>query len=249
MKVAHEPKGSKEWMRVRELRRVAGWIFAVECVLLAASVWMIHYPPNYGEDFIHGGNTSPPLTAVAVCAFYFAVISTLGIAWWTIGKERPSSRFWGVAASIASLFSYVDPSYFYQIQRRGVWVHWAICVLGLISFLAPQAHSSGRVIADDRLDSQVPNAGKCYLWGVVFPLVYLLTQRRSDQNFYLRFHCIQCLTLYSLGALSIVFEKIWQGAGLVLGVILASYFIALYKAERHKRFRLPLIGAFAEWLS
>jgi uncharacterized membrane protein len=236
---------------VWRLRKLVCWIFAIECFLFATVAWIIHYPPQYGQPFIRGGDASSPFTIIEVCVFYFVVISTLGVAWWATWKEKASSWVWGIAASIVSLFVYMDPSYWYQIQRKGVWVHWAICLLGLIAFLAPHPERSAIDARRERLDGEVPNAGKCYSWGVVFPLLYLLTRRRNRQNAFLRFHCIQCLILFSLGALCSFFHKGWLGdvSAVAFLVVFVSYFVALFNAAQHKQFRLPLVSALAEFLT
>lgn len=228
-----------------------GWIFAIECFFFAFLVWIIHYPPQYGQPFISGGDASPLPSIIEVCAFYFVVIFTTGIAWWTTWKEKGSAWIWGIAASIVSLFWYADPSYWYQIHRRGVWVHWAICLLGLIAFIAPPPERPATNARRDRLDDELPNAGICYAWGIVFPVVYLFTRRRDRQNAFLRFHCIQCLILFTLGALCNVSRKGWAGdvSSVAFLVIFVCYFIALFKAGQHKQFRLPLISALAERLT
>jgi uncharacterized membrane protein len=236
---------------VLKLRKLVGWIFAIECFFFASVAWIIHYPPQYGQPFVRGGVASPPLTIIEVCAFYFAVTCTLGIASWTTLKGKSSSTGWGIAASIVSLFVYMDPSYWYQIQRKGVWVHWAICLLGLIAFLVPQQELPETDASQDRINNELPNAGICYATGVVFPLIYLFTRRRNRQNAYLRFHCIQCLILFSLGALCSFIRTGWPQdvSAVVLLAVVVSYFVALSKAAGHKQFRLPLISALAECLT
>ncbi|WP_348265286.1 hypothetical protein P8935_12235 [Telmatobacter sp. DSM 110680] len=233
------------------LRKIMAWIFAIECFFFASVVWITHYPPQYGQPFILGGDASPLLTVVEVCAFYFIVIFALGVAWWTTWKEKASARIWGITASIVSLFWYQDPSYWYQIHRQGVWVHWAICLLGLIAFIAPQPERRATDARRDRLGDDLPNAGICYAWGVVFPVVYLFTRARNRQNAFLRFHCIQCLILFALGGLCNVSRKGWLGdvSGVAFLVIFVCYFIALSQAAQHKQFRLPLISMLAERLT
>lgn len=92
--------------------------------------------------------------------------------------------------------------------------------------------------------------GICYAWGIVFPVPYLFTRRRNRQNPFLRFHCIQCLILFPLGALCNVAQKGWLGnvSAVAFLVILVCYFVALSKAARHEQFRLPLVSALAERL-
>lgn len=234
------------------LRKPLAWLFAFECFFFAFVVWIVHYPPQHGQPFIDGGDASSLLTTIEVCAFYFVVISVPGIAWWTIWKERASSRIWGIAASITSLFVYSQPNYWYQIQRQGVWVHWAICLLGLTAFLAPQpeprkAHTSG-----DQHDEEVPNGGVCYAFGIVFPLIYLLTVRRDRQNPFLCFHCIQCFLLFlAFEPLLIYTESHPHGLISEIGFLLfiVIWVVTLIQAHRRKRFHLPIIGSIAERLS
>jgi transposase len=152
---------------------LAGWVDAAselvaplvdeisKHVLLA---WIIHFPPQNGQTFLNGGDASPLLTIIGVCAFYFVVIVTTGIAAWTTWKEKASSRIWGIAASIVSLFWYMDPSYWYQIHRKGVCVHWAIFLAGLIVFIAPppKAYTSS-----DQSVRNVPMHSESYsLWPI-----------------------------------------------------------------------------------
>lgn len=240
----------ESWCDVWRLRKLFCWVFAIECFFFALVVWIIHYPPQYGQPFIRGGDASSWFTIIEVCAFYFAIISILGTAWWTTWKGKASSGIWGIAASVATLFVYADPSYWYQIHRRGVWVHWAICLLGLIAFIVPRPEQPRTDASRDRLGDEIPNAGICYAWGIVFPLVYLFTRRRNRQNAFLRFHCIQCLILFSLGALCSLFRSGWPGdvSAVAFLVIFVGYFVALSTAVRHKQFRLPLISAIAERL-
>jgi uncharacterized membrane protein len=234
---------------VWRLRKPLGWVFAIECFFFAILVWILHYPPERGRPFIRGGDASPTLTVVEVSAFYCVVISVLGVAWWTIWKEMTSCRIWGIAGSIVSLFVYVDPSYWYKIQRPGVWVHWTVCALGLLAFLIPESGHSAAPSRLDQTDEQLPNAVICYSWGILFPIAYLLTRRKEDQNTFLRFHCIQCLILFLLGALCYCLQgKGWRGEISAIGflALVVSYMVVSYNARQRRRFRLPLISAIAE---
>jgi uncharacterized membrane protein len=127
----------------------------------------------------------------------------------------------------------------------------AICLLGLIGSLTPQSERFVSDTSRDRLGVESPNAGICYAWGILFPLVYLLTRRRNRQDTSLRFHCIQCLILFLLMALCLPFHKGWWEniSAVAFPVFAVAYFVVLYKAVSHKRFRLPLISAFAEKLT
>jgi len=237
---------------VWRVRKVLGWIFAVACLFFAFFVWIFHYPPQHGQPFIDGGDASPLLTTIKVCAFYFVVISVPGVASWTIWKERASSRIWGIAASITSLFVYLQPNHWYQIQERGVWVHWAICLLGLIAFLAPQSERREAHTSRDQHDEEVPSGGGCYAFGILFPLVYLLTVRRDRQNPFLRFHCIQCFLLFLVLEPLLIYTTFHpRGPISEMGITLfiVTFFVTLVQAHRRKRFHLPIIGSIAERLS
>lgn len=239
---------------MRTLRKVMCWIFAIECLFYALVVWIVHYPPQYEQPFIRGGLASPPLVIIEVCAFYFGVLIALGSAWWTTWRGKASAWIWGVAASIASLFMYVDPSYWYQIQRKGVWPHWAICMLGLIAFLAPQSeHSAANPSHDDetkpRNDAQ--RGSICYVFGVLYPALYLLSVPRKKQDRFYRFHCFQCLFLFALlvplllaksGPVSYVSEFLCP-------ILLVGWIIALIQAQKGKMFHLPLLGYLADRLA
>ncbi len=233
------------------LRRAFGWVFAVECFLFALVTWIIHYPPQYGQPFILGGDASPTRMVIEICAFYFAVVFTLAMAWWTIWKERASSRIWGIAASVASLFTYVDPSYGYQIQRRGVWVHWAICLLGLVAFITPQVERPATDTDGELPGDELPNAGICYAFGVLYPVLYLLSVPRAKQNRFLRFHCFQCLFLFAIlvPLLSVTSGPVSRVSEIVGPVLFIAWIVAMIQASRRKMFRLPLFGNIADRLA
>ena len=239
---------------VRTLRKIMCWIFAIQCFFFALVVWIVHYPPQYGQTFIRGGLKSPLLTIIEVSSFYVAVIVTFGVAWWTNWKEKESYRVWGIAASILSLFMYVDPSYWYQIQRKGVWLHWAICLFGLATFLLPQPARS-EVISScyeaTRPRNDAHNGSICYSLGVLYPAIYLLSVPRSKQDRFYRFHCFQCLFLFALlGPLLPVRSGPVSYVSDVLCPILAvGWFIALVQAQKGRMFRLPVLGYFADRLA
>ena len=46
--------------------------------------------------------------------------------------------------------------------------------------------------------AEIPTGRICYVWGILFPLVYLLFIRRTRQDPFLRFHSMQCLLLAAM---------------------------------------------------
>jgi uncharacterized membrane protein len=96
----------------------------------------------------------------------------------------------------------------------------------------------------------LPSGGICYLFGVLFPLMYLLTRRRSQQSTFLRFHCIQCLILFLLWTpfmLLHIGSTYISSVGSLLGLV--GWLVAMIQAKREKLFHLPLIGWVAERLT
>ncbi len=47
-------------------------------------------------------------------------------------------------------------------------------------------------------NSEQPRGWACYIWGVLYPAVYLSSVPRDRQHPLLQFHCIQCLLLFGL---------------------------------------------------
>jgi uncharacterized membrane protein len=95
-----------------------------------------------------------------------------------------------------------------------------------------------------------PSGGICYLFGVLFPLLYLLSRRRNQQSPFLRFHCVQCLILFLLWTpfmLLRIGPAYISSIGSLLGLV--GWLVAMVQAERRKLFHLPVIGLVAERLT
>jgi len=111
-------------------------------------------------------------------------------------------------------------------------------------------------LSSDRLAyrgfGQTPNGAACYLFGILFPLTYLLSRPR-ERNDFLRFHCFQCLILFStVLPLMIIRDHVPRGeylASLLLVIWLFAWIISMIMAARQKMFHLPVIGELAEWLA
>ena len=98
------------------------------------------------------------------------------------------------------------------------------------------------------ISTEQPRGQYCYLWGILFPIIYLLSIRRDRQHPFLRFHCIQCLLLFAL----LIPLACWDGtqvskiASIAFLVLLVGWLVAMIQAGRRKMFKLPVLGSIAE---
>jgi uncharacterized membrane protein len=97
------------------------------------------------------------------------------------------------------------------------------------------------------ISTELPRGQRCYLWGVLFPVLYLSTVRRNRQHPFLRFHCIQCLLIFAL----LIPLAYWNDkhvsniASIGFVVLLVGWLVAMIQAGRRKMFKLPLLGEIA----
>jgi uncharacterized membrane protein len=108
----------------------------------------------------------------------------------------------------------------------------------------------GELAKQDSSTDSIPSGGICYLFGVLFPLLYLLSRRRNQQSTFLRFHCIQCLILFMLWVPFILWRigpTYISSIAFLLGLV--GWLVAMSQAKRRKLFHLPLIGWAAERLT
>jgi uncharacterized membrane protein len=96
--------------------------------------------------------------------------------------------------------------------------------------------------------AESPSGAICYLFGILFPLTYLLGTRRDRQKRFLRFHCIQCLVLFLLWT-PLLFAHRTALTSSVGSLLFVGWLVALIQAKRRKLFHLPLIGWLAERLT
>jgi uncharacterized membrane protein len=103
---------------------------------------------------------------------------------------------------------------------------------------------TGQTKSEDFCDGMI-----CYVFGVVFPLMYLFGTKRERQTRFLRFHCIQCLILFLFWTPFLLeHQRTWTYLiGSFFGF--AAWFVAIVQAKRHKLFRLPLAGWLADRLA
>jgi uncharacterized membrane protein len=87
----------------------------------------------------------------------------------------------------------------------------------------------------------------------LFPLLYLLAVPHK-RNPFLRFHCFQCLALFSLllpWAFVSILDVSWAKPAMAFmpPVVFVGWLVSMVQAGRGKMFRLPLLGPVADWLS
>lgn len=129
--------------------------------------------------------------------------------------------------------------------------------------------SCGRAVSHDRADSTSGGASKtamrrgvaaalCYLAGLLTGIVFLLVEPYRRDSF-VRFHAFQAIFLsvawilihFALaGLIAIVPWTLWRliatVSSLVSFALVAVSLLLIYKAWKHERFKLPLIGDLAE---
>ena len=99
-------------------------------------------------------------------------------------------------------------------------------------------------------DPSRPNGLRCYLFGILYPLAYL-SSNRDGQEYFTRFHCFQCLLLFAVWIpvlfIQVPFAKRAWACLELLGCI--GWIAAMTMAARGKLLRLPLIGIVADQLA
>jgi uncharacterized membrane protein len=99
--------------------------------------------------------------------------------------------------------------------------------------------------------AEQPSFVSCYIYGILFPVYYLLSVRRNQQHPRIRFHCIQSLLLFTFLGASIYWCDKHSSilAGFVLSVLYVEWMVALVQSMRRKMFKLPFLGTIAEHLA
>ena len=95
-----------------------------------------------------------------------------------------------------------------------------------------------------------PRSGAiCYVFGVVYPLLYLLSVPKRRQQPFLRFHCIQCLLLFALMCPLAWCGRFSKVADVAFPILAIGWLVAIIQAQRGKTFKLPLLGQLAAYVS
>ena len=102
-------------------------------------------------------------------------------------------------------------------------------------------------ISEATAKSDTPRGGICYIFGVLYPVLYLVSVRRERQHRFLRFHCFQCLFLFAILAPLRFVES--RPAGYASLILIVGWLVAMIQAQRGKVFRLPLLGYLADRLA
>lgn len=97
----------------------------------------------------------------------------------------------------------------------------------------------------------LPNAAYCYLFGILFPLIYFIFVRRGRQKPFLRFHSFQSLLLmltlapgsFSHGLTEDYIAAVWSV------ICFVAWVVCVIQGLQRKWFHLPLLGALAEWFA
>ena len=88
------------------------------------------------------------------------------------------------------------------------------------------------------------------MFGILFPLLFLLTDR-DRRDYFIRFHCFQCLLIFAVWSPTLLREvpRASKAMASLDLIALAGWFVAMIMAGRGKLFRLPLLGVIADWLA
>jgi hypothetical protein len=120
-----------EWRWPTDFRQFMGWMFAFTC--LVDSITFVRTVPA-AIHLPYALSLRDRLLYAPVFPAVFAAIS--GVAWWTIWKGKPSARWWGVAASLMWILTFLRP---FIIVLPPVWGRHAGALfvggIGLLTFL------------------------------------------------------------------------------------------------------------------
>jgi len=107
---------------------------------------------------------------------------------------------------------------------------------------------------DTRGDARNGDGLRCYLAGILFPIIYLTTAPYKTNRF-IRFHAFQSIAFTIVyAALIIVLNSLGRQSGrigtLLSGVwfvFFVTWIVLMFKAYQGEMFRLPLVGVLAAW--
>jgi hypothetical protein len=102
-------------MRNLDLRKFLGWIFAATALL-----YLLIYLPSNRYVIFHPLYAFLPPRQLIYVPFFVLVCIVSGVAWWTVWKDKPSARGWGVAASAVHILVFLRPVLFFP---GSVWWH------------------------------------------------------------------------------------------------------------------------------
>jgi len=117
-------------MQDRDVRKVLCWVFACTSVLYVVLFVRSIYA-------ISQSYASLTLSNLLIFMLFEVVVAAItGMAWWTILKEEPLARAWGIAASLMYILIFLRPIIFPwgtgRLRHVGALV---IGIVGLVEFL------------------------------------------------------------------------------------------------------------------
>lgn len=112
-----------------DLRRVLCWVFACTALIYL-------FIPKISVLFAIRRLNGLQLSSLFVVTFAATVPVVCGIAWWTVWKGEPSSRAWGIAASLVEILIFAQPI---LLSVPTAWPHHLgalfVGIVGLIVFV------------------------------------------------------------------------------------------------------------------
>ena len=113
-----------------ELRKFLSWIFAITSLISFRIALLDILPATHRQDAV-----LPFLRMRLIAALILIVAIVFGMAWWTIWKEKPSARGWGIAASVIYI---LPPLAAIVYSPYSIWRHLVVIlvlrVAGLVAF-------------------------------------------------------------------------------------------------------------------
>jgi uncharacterized membrane protein YhaH (DUF805 family) len=115
---------------MRDIRKVLCWAFGL------TSLMHVVLSLRSGATISRHIALLTPRNLLIAVVFQVAVATITGVAWWSILKEKPSARVWGIAASLMCVLIFLRPIVF---SLRTAWLHHVgalvVGIIGLITFL------------------------------------------------------------------------------------------------------------------
>jgi hypothetical protein len=120
-------------LNIKALRKFMGWVFAVTSLV---SIWMASRLILYQIHRHYTFRRLSILLLVLLLDVIFPVLAVIwGVAWWKLRNENPSTKGWGIAASLAYILFFLMGGYHCWRSLPGPsCVVLAVGVTGLVAF-------------------------------------------------------------------------------------------------------------------
>jgi peptidase M50-like protein len=166
--------------------------------------------------------------------FIFTMMAAVhGVAWWTIWKNKPSARIWGLAASLINLLISVGLIYLSRSPRR-LWLVLGVGIAGLIAFWrrydqpASTTTTQGLMrIPGDGTNDLLNRSIQLLMFGVSFAAYLWWTRWLTTNNIDLSPGTLQrtAMIMLVLLAVTILHEFGHAATGLAVGMKLRAFII------------------------